>query len=69
MKMAIYTIHATVTEFHEDGGSSSLFTEEYDIQAESEEAALAFFDELHEDRTQDFDCLYFDLPEVIKVRS
>ena len=67
--MSIYTVRATVTEFHEDGGPSSLFEEIYDIQAEDEETALAFFDELHEDRTQDFDCLYFDLPEVIEVRS
>lgn len=64
--MSIYTVRATVTEFH--NGEKSLFEEVYTIQAEDEDAALAFFDELHEDRTQDFDCLYFDLPEVIGVR-
>ncbi len=65
--MSVYTIRATVTEFHD--GVKSLFEEIYDIQAVDEDRALTFFDELHEDRTQDFDCLYFDLPEVIGVRS
>lgn len=67
--MTGYFIHATVDEWHVDGNPPTLYTEEYWIEAESEQDALDFFDSIHEDRTQDFESMYHDLPEIMEVRK